>query len=99
MKIEQTTLEELIKSQIAIYCEDNGIELVELSNKTRLIGSEAIFDSLGLVAFLVELEEKIEDLYSIEIEIADEKAMSRYRSPFMNIESLSEFLIEKINEA
>jgi acyl carrier protein len=99
MKIEQTTLEKLIKSQIAIYCEDNDIELVELSNKTRLIGSDAIFDSMGLVTFLVELEEKLEELYSVEIEIADEKAMSRFRSPFMNIDSLSEFLIEKINEA
>jgi acyl carrier protein len=99
MKIEKLTLEKLIKSQITIYCEDNDIELIELSNKTSLIGSAAIFDSMGLVTFLVELEEKLEELYSVEIEIADEKAMSRFRSPFMNIDSLSEFLIEKINEA
>lgn len=99
MKIEQNVLEKLIKSQITVYCEDNGIELVDLSNKTRLIGSQAIFDSIGLVTFLVELEEKLEELYLVEIEIADEKAMSRYKSPFMDIDSLSEFLIEKINEA
>ena len=43
MKIEQTTLEELIKSQITIYCEDNDIKLIELSNKTPLIGSQAVF--------------------------------------------------------
>lgn len=99
MKIEQTTLEELIKSQITIYCEDNDIKLIELSNKTPLIGSQAVFDSMGLVIFLVELEEKLDELYSVEIEIADERAMSRFRSPFMNIDSLTEFLIEKINEA
>lgn len=99
MKIEKNVLEDLIKSQIIIYCDENDIDLVELTNKTRLIGSQAIFDSMGLVTFLVELEEKIEEKFSIVIEIADEKAMSRVKSPFMNIESLLEFLIEKINEA
>ena len=99
MNIEKNNLEELIKSQITIFCKENGIELVKLSNETRLIGHESIFDSMGLVTFLVELEEKIEELYSIEIEIADEKAMSRIKSPFININSLSEFLFEKINNA
>jgi acyl carrier protein len=99
LKIEKNVLEDLIKSQIIIYCDENDIDLVELTNKTRLIGSQAIFDSMGLVTFLVELEEKIEEKFSIVIEIADEKAMSRVKSPFMNIESLLEFLIEKINEA
>jgi len=58
-----------------------------------------LFDSLGLVGFIVELEEKIEEIYSVEIEIADEKAMSRFKSPFINIDSLSEFLVGKINES
>lgn len=99
MEIKQTKLEELIKSQIKIFCEDNDLEIDELNNETRLIGSNALFDSMGLVTFLVELEEKLEEIYSIQIEVADEKAMSRHRSPFMNIETLTEFLIEKINEA
>ena len=99
MENKQTKLEELIKSQIKIFCEDNDFEIDELNKKTRLIGSNAVLDSIGLVTFLVELEEKLEEIYSIQIEIADEKAMSRHRSPFMNIETLTEFLIEKINEA
>ncbi len=99
MKIEQITLENLIKSQITIYCEDNDIELAELTNETSLVGSDTVFDSMDLVSFLAELEDEIEELYSIEIQIADEKAMSRFRSPFMNIGSLTEFLTEKINEA
>ena len=96
--MENKTIEELVRNQIKIHCDENGIEFVELNNNTRLIGSDALFDSMGLVIFLVELEEKIEEQFSIEIEIADEKAMSRFKSPFMNIESLVEFLIEKMNE-
>lgn len=99
MEIKHTELEELIVSQISSFCDDNDIELTEINNNTRLIGSNAIFDSMGLVTFLVELEEKIDELYSVEIEIADEKAMSRRRSPFLNVDSLAKFLSEKIHEA
>jgi acyl carrier protein len=99
MQIEQAKLEELVKSQIKIFCEDNDIEIDELNKETRLIGADTVLDSMGLVTFLVELEDKLEELYSIQIEIADEKAMSRHRSPFISIETLTEFLTEKINEA
>jgi acyl carrier protein len=97
MAITKQDLEELIKKQVVVFCEENDYEVITPDNKTQLIGSNAAFDSMGLVSFLVELEEEIEDQYDIEIEIADEKAMSRFRSPFMNIDTLSEFLLEKIN--
>lgn len=99
MDIKKDTLEKLIKSEITLYCEENDIDHENLNNKTRLIGSSGLFDSMGLVTFLVVLEEKLDELYSVEIEIADEKAMSRIKSPFVNIDSLLTFLIEKINEA
>ena len=98
MGITKEQLEQVIEGLIVRCCDENGYELTELTKETRLIGSEAIFDSMGLVAFLVELEEELEETYSIVLEIADESAMSRHRSPFINTLTLSEFIMEKINE-
>lgn len=92
-------LEEIIKNCFVGYCQDNDISLNnDVDGKTRLIGSDSVLDSIGLVTFLAELEDLLEEELDIEIEIADERAMSRFRSPFTNIESLSEFLLEKIND-
>lgn len=99
MNIEKANIKKVIQSLLKEYCDDKEIEIPKIDDETRLIGSNALFDSLGLVGFIVELEEKIEEIYSVEIEIADEKAMSRFKSPFINIGSLSEFLVEKINES
>jgi hypothetical protein len=48
----------------------------------------SVLDSIGLVTFLAEVEDLLEEELDIEIEIADERAMSRFRSPFTNIDSL-----------
>jgi hypothetical protein len=54
---------------------------------------------MELVTFLVELEEGLEEKFDIEFEIADEKAMSRRRSPFLNSETLTDYILDRINEA
>jgi len=95
--MEKKELECFVEEQIKKFCEENKIELKSFNDKTSLIGSDAIFDSMELVTFLVELEEALEEFYSVEIEIADEKAMSRYRSPFINTLTLTDFLFERIN--
>ena len=69
----------------------------ELSPETPIFGKESNFDSLGLVTFLVNLEQKIEDKLGINITIADEKAMSLKNSPFKTIETLTHFLNEKLD--
>ena len=66
-----------------------------------LYGEKSSMDSLGLVSFLINLEQKIEDQLGITITIADEKAMSLKNSPFKTIGTLTEYLKErltKINE-
>ncbi len=92
-------LETLIQSCFIEYCQNNDISLPNaINSSTRLIGSDSVLDSIGLVTFLAEVEDLLEEELDIEIEIADERAMSRFRSPFTNIDSLSEFLLEKIND-
>tara|TARA_Y100001980_G_C14434272_1_gene222018 strand:- start:402 stop:686 length:285 start_codon:yes stop_codon:yes gene_type:complete len=59
---------------------------------TEIFGGNSKLDSLGLVTFLVSLEQKIEDAYGIQITIADEKAMSLTNSPFRTVGSLNDYL-------
>ena len=69
-----------------------------LNDDTPIFGTKGNLDSLGLVSFLVNLEQNIEDKYGIPITIADEKAMSLKNSPFRTINTLSEYLNRIINK-
>ena len=66
--------------------------------KTNLFGGDGALDSLGLVNFLINLEQKIEDNYDVELTIANEKAMSLKNSPFRTVESLNDYLIGLLDE-
>ena len=62
--------------------------------KTKLYGIDGAMDSLALVSFIADLEDKISDEFEKDIVLADEKAMSAKTSPFRNIESLSSYIKE-----
>lgn len=71
--------------------------LINPSTKTKLYGSSAGLDSLALVSFITDIEEKISENFDKEIVLADEKAMSAKTSPFRNVETLTLY-IEKLLE-
>ena len=64
----------------------------EKNRETSLLSSDGILDSLGLVTFLVNLEQKISDEFDLQITIADEKSFSIKNSPFKNIGSLTDYI-------
>lgn len=59
-----------------------------------IFGAGAPLDSLGLVSFLADLECRIADEFGREIVLASERAMSRSRSPFRDVTSLTEYIVE-----
>lgn len=69
-----------------------------MDDDTPLFGGKGVLDSLGLVSFLISLEQKIEDNTGISLTIADEKAMSLKNSPFKTIGTLHNYLKKIINE-
>lgn len=62
------------------------------NSKTKLYGGNGAMDSLALVSFIADLEDKISDKFEKDIILADEKAMSAKTSPFRNIESLTSYI-------
>lgn len=68
------------------------------SPQTQLFGCSGNLDSIGLVTFIVMLEQRIAKKYHRPVTIAEDRALSRQRSPFLTVDSLAEYLSEKLNE-
>lgn len=77
------------ESEIEIY---DGVLLDE---NIRLIGTSALFDSMELVQFIVEVENLLHEEFELEIELTSEKAMSRRNSPFISINTLVEYIVDE----
>ena len=71
----------------------------DFNHDTPLFGREGIFDSMGLVTMVVEVEEAIADEFGVEIALADHRAMSEEKSPYTNISALAAFAQRLIDEA
>jgi acyl carrier protein len=87
--------------KIVIKCVEEilqeGDKSVRVDKSTQLYGQNGILDSLGLVRVITNIEEAISETFGKDIVIASEKAMSRKNSPFINVESLSKFIVEILN--
>ena len=62
------------------------------SSDTKLFGSNSKLDSLGLVSFIVMVEQNVDDEFSVSLTLADERAMSQKNSPFRTLGSLIDYI-------
>ncbi len=65
---------------------------------TRLIGSNSVLDSLGLVTLVIDLEQKIEEQYGVSVTLTDDRAMSQKNSPFQTVQSLADYIYSLTQE-
>jgi acyl carrier protein len=65
-----------------------------ISETTRLFGGGGVFDSLGLVTLITEVETQINDQFGASIVIASERAMSQQRSPFRSVSALTDYVMQ-----
>ena len=59
-----------------------------------IYGESSSLDSLGLVSFIIGLEQNIEDKFDHSVSLADEKAMSQKSNPYNNINSLADYILK-----
>ena len=71
---------------------------LEKSSETHLLGRDGKLDSLGLVSFIILLEQRIDEELGRGITLADESAMSRTKSPFRTVENLTDYILELLKE-
>jgi acyl carrier protein len=70
---------------------------LERSADSPLFGDGGL-DSMGLVRFIVIVEERIQDRTNIEVTLASDKAMSRKSSPFKTLGTLADYIQECLVE-
>jgi acyl carrier protein len=65
---------------------------------TILFGAETAFDSHALVHLIVAVEQRVEDAFSVSVRLADSRAVSRKTSPFRSVQSLADYVEERLLE-
>ena len=93
-KIEKIIVDSLIELNEELENED----LNNPTKNTKLYGKNGVLDSLALVSFITDLEERISDEFDKDIVLADEKVMSQRTSPFRNVEALTIYIQKLIEE-
>ena len=84
---------ETILETIEEYNDDLSKDMqISTDLDSSLYGRGSSLDSMGLVSFIVGLEQNIEDKFNQSISLADEKAMSQKTSPYQNINSLADYI-------
>ena len=94
--MERERIEGIIISAINDYLETQGVEeRVDLD--TVLLGEESELDSMFIVNVVIDIEACFQD-QGYSISLASERAMSRKRSPFRTVATLTDFISELIEE-
>ncbi len=64
-----------------------------------LLGADSKLDSMGLVSFLVTVEQRVTTDTGTPITLASEKAFSLRNSPFATVQTLAAYIDELLKEA
>lgn len=95
MELNRQAVVETILSALRDLLQENAAdELPTLDEATRLIGHAAVLDSMGLVTLIVEVEQRLEAEYDLVVVLADDRAMSQTRSPFLSVGSLADYVMQ-----
>lgn len=68
------------------------------SPETPIYGSDSGFDSLGLINFVVAVEEGIERDMGVTILLSDDRSLSQEPSPFETVRTLVEYIDGLLSE-
>ncbi|MDY0211294.1 MAG: hypothetical protein RBQ91_07835 [Acholeplasma sp.] len=87
-------IESIVFEVLKDFCDTNSIT-ADINKNTPLIGGNRIFDSMGLVNVIVDIETAFLDK-DIEITLTSEAAMSSRISPFRSAGSLSNYIARQL---
>ena len=71
---------------------------VEKSLDAQLYGATGKLESLDFVTLVMEVEEKINAEFGVDITIADEHLLSKQNSPFSSVRTLIEYLEDVLKQ-
>lgn len=94
---DRTAIEALILESVQLLAEDFELNALKAPTAdTALYGEGGALDSMALVNLIADIEDALSEKFEIEIALADEKAMSAKNSPYRNVRSLTDAVIERM---
>ncbi|MBT6438172.1 MAG: hypothetical protein HOK72_00605 [Flavobacteriales bacterium] len=93
-------LQDFIKNSILKTLGENGmsVEELDLNADTQIFGEDSVVDSLDLVAIIIAIEERVQELTGKDITVINEESIVSGESPFESINSLANLVFSRINE-
>jgi len=93
----RSEIEALVLESVRQLAEDFEINaLLTPTADSALYGGAGPLDSMALVNLIADVEEAVSEAFDASIALADEKAMSAKNSPYRNVSSLTEAVVERI---
>jgi len=90
-------VETLVIESVRLLAEDFDLAALQQPNSaSALYGNEGVLDSMALVNLIADIEDAVSEKFGASITLADEKAMSARQSPFLNVKTLSQAVLERI---
>jgi hypothetical protein len=73
-------------------------EQIDINTDTALFGLDALLNSLELVSVMVDIETLSADKFGQPVSLTDDKAMERDPVPFLNVSTLTAYILELLGE-
>ena len=75
---------------------DQGGEAVRATADLPLIGEEAAVSSMALVSYIADVESTLMESFNLTVTLVSERALSRKKSPFRNVNALADYVLELV---
>jgi acyl carrier protein len=97
--ISRENVTEMLKNAIKSFNDstDNSYNL-KFDESLVLFGRKGKLDSIGLVNFVVAIEEEIESTTGETIVLGDDIALSQDDNPFQSISTLIDYIVNKLKD-
>jgi acyl carrier protein len=100
MEIERNAVKNLIHDVAKrVVAEQPEPLRFDFDDDTVFVGGKTGFDSIGLLSFLVEVEQSVEERYGKRISLADQKALAEPVPPFKTISLLADYVHRRLSNS
>ena len=78
--IDRTAVIGIVLSALRDAVDQNGGDASGVTEETTIVGPDAVIDSIGVVSFIVDIEQRLEIDHQISVTLANDRAMSQRNS-------------------
>ena len=78
----------------ALNAEREPDDQIPASPDTALFGVDAVLDSLSFVSLITDVETSLNVDHGLDVSLADDRALSRPRSPYDSVATLRDYILE-----